>query len=338
MGQEMKIRGKFPVELPTEYNPEIGPVTGLDIIRDAMHRFEYWDRALLCQEKMDGWFGILIKENNKCRWVRGWKEYGMLQEALKQVEEYLPDDSIVVCEVMYGTPYGSAMAERLGYVRVYITDVLKWNGKVVAEEPTGKRFLLLSEYFRGSNFKTNGHLCLVRTLPLKAGNPEESKRKAWVMFNDIYREGGEGLILKDISIPYVLRSKTKYMWKVKKYEVKSYVVMGFQDSSAVTYHAKGMEVSSLIGGLYVDGKLKEATKTSGFDFDWRKKFTDNPEEYIGKVVDIAGNEIFKDGAMRHSTMLYFRPDISPKGCTLHPNEGQPKEGKFKKPQAGIQRI
>jgi len=75
-------------------------------------------------------------------------------------------------------------------------------------------------------------------------------------------------------------------------------------------------VSAMYCGLYVNGVLTNVTKTSGFDFEWRRKFSQEPDKYIGRVVELGGNEIFKTGAIRHSSFLRFRDDRSPEECIL----------------------
>lgn len=63
-----------------------------------------------------------------------------------------------------------------------------------------------------------------------------------------------------------------------------------------------------------DGKLTEVTQTSGFPFELRKEFSDNPKKYIGRVVELGGYQVFASGAMRHSSFLRFREDREPKDC------------------------
>ena len=60
----------------------------------------------------------------------------------------------------------------------------------------------------------------------------------------------------------------------------------------------------------------EVGECSGFDEETREMFSNNPESWIGKVIEIKANEIFKDtGKLRHPRYLRLREDKSPLECT-----------------------
>lgn len=60
----------------------------------------------------------------------------------------------------------------------------------------------------------------------------------------------------------------------------------------------------------------EVGECSGFDEDTRAMFSKNPEEWVGEVIEVKANEIFKDtGKMRHPRFLRVRDDKSPLACT-----------------------
>jgi hypothetical protein len=85
---------------------------------------------------------------------------------------------------------------------------------------------------------------------------------------------------------------------------------------APTYIEQGLTVAAMECGLFVDGKITHVTQTAGFDFEWRKRFSEHPEHYVGRVVELGGFEIFKTGAMRHSSFLRFRDDRLMEDCIL----------------------
>lgn len=65
-----------------------------------------------------------------------------------------------------------------------------------------------------------------------------------------------------------------------------------------------------------DVLVLEVGECSGFDEETREMFSDDPKSWVGKVIEIKANEIFKDtGKLRHPRYMRFRPDKSALECT-----------------------
>lgn len=63
-------------------------------------------------------------------------------------------------------------------------------------------------------------------------------------------------------------------------------------------------------------QVLEVGECSGFDEDMREKLSDNTDSYIGKVIEVKCNEVFKDtGKLRHPRFLRFRDDKGAEECT-----------------------
>ena len=59
----------------------------------------------------------------------------------------------------------------------------------------------------------------------------------------------------------------------------------------------------------------EVGECSGFDEDTRSMFSNNPKSWVGKVIEVKANEVFKDtGKLRHPRFLRVRDDKSPVEC------------------------
>lgn len=64
-------------------------------------------------------------------------------------------------------------------------------------------------------------------------------------------------------------------------------------------------------------KILVVGECSGFDEETRETFSENRNNYIGKVVEIKANEIFNEtGKLRHPRFLRVREDKNAKDCTL----------------------
>ena len=65
-----------------------------------------------------------------------------------------------------------------------------------------------------------------------------------------------------------------------------------------------------------DVLVLEVGECSGFDEETREMFSDDPKSWVGKVIEIKANEIFKDtGKLRHPRYMRLREDKSALECT-----------------------
>ena len=65
-----------------------------------------------------------------------------------------------------------------------------------------------------------------------------------------------------------------------------------------------------------DVLVLEVGECSGFDEETREMFSEDPQSWVGKVIEIKANEIFKDtGKLRHPRYLRVREDKAPTQCT-----------------------
>jgi len=312
MNYGTKLRGAFPL------GPYIEGMTGLEFVRAGFDSFPHWDRPMLCQEKLDGWSGVVCRGSGDCYWDNGWKQYKALQNMLPMFNEFLPPQSILVGEVGYGTEYETKWALQNGFHRFIAYDVLMWDGVSLLDAPNIDRFEFLEHTWSNSKFFYDyiRRIDLAFMVPLN-GNAVHNRELAWQNFVTTCELGREGLVLKELDGKYVIKGDSKSMYKIKKFVTKDYVCLGFTKSVATTYIEQGLMVSSMECGLFVDGKMQHVTQTAGFDFEWRKKFSEHPEQYIGCVVELGGFEVFKTGAMRHSSFLRFRKDVPIESCTLY---------------------
>jgi ATP-dependent DNA ligase len=91
-----------------------------------------------------------------------------------------------------------------------------------------------------------------------------------------------------------------------------YVCMGFEQSDADSF--KGWAVKSVIGGLYIKGKLERVTTVSGITHEQRAEFFRHPKRYIGRVFEAEGKALFSNGALRHPNFLRWRSDKPATAC------------------------
>ena len=73
----------------------------------------------------------------------------------------------------------------------------------------------------------------------------------------------------------------------------------------------------------IGGKcILEVGECAGFDEETREMFSNDKELWIGEVIEVRANELFKDtGKLRHPRYLRFRKDKSGDSCTFKDHIG-----------------
>ena len=88
-------------------------------------------------------------------------------------------------------------------------------------------------------------------------------------------------------------------YKAKKSATFDCVIMGFTKGKGKF----NTQIGAVIFGQYVKSgntwTLQEIGQASGMTEEVRKRMSENPAEFIGKVVVIKGQERLKSGAIRH---------------------------------------
>lgn len=106
--------------------------------------------------------------------------------------------------------------------------------------------------------------------------------------------------------------------RMKARAAYDYVCMGFEQSDSDRF--SGWAVKSVVGGLYVNGKLERVTTVSGLTDDQRGEFYRNPKRYTGKVFEAEGKRLFSSGKLRHPNFLRWRSDKPATAC-VPPQKG-----------------
>ncbi len=149
-------------------------------------------------------------------------------------------------------------------------------------------------------------------------------------------EGREGIVLKQIQGVYIPGKRPMWNWMKVKTELEDdVVIMGF-DPPEKRYTGKDYEnwpyweegepvtktyyhglIGSVVFGKYNgEGELVYLGSCTGIDDRMRKEFTENQEEYIGRVMKIKAMEKTADGRYRHPNFLMVHEDKNAFECTI----------------------
>jgi ATP-dependent DNA ligase len=230
------------------------------------------------------------------------------------------DDSMSTSTIMGCLPEEAVarQAEAKKWVSYFVFDIIRYKGKNIEHYPYHQRKALLIEvYFK--YLQVNHHF-------VKPKVNHDNKKK---FCEEIFAQGGEGVILKNLNAPYT----DKKAWvKVKAVATFDVVVMGYEeatpetikkgdDKATISRLAANGWVGALVFGQYVDGKLKKFGRCSGMPDDIRADFSNNKEARLGTVITIeAQSRIPKTGYFRHPRFLQLRPDKPWFDCTYREDE------------------
>lgn len=156
---------------------------------------------------------------------------------------------------------------------------------------------------------------------------EQATTKKREFYKRIVRDGGEGIILKDLQSQY---GDEKAWAKVKAQWNADVVIIGYKEAkaaskkkdgtvSATKYAEKGL-IGAIRVGQYLRGKMIEVATISGIDDDLRIQMTRTPEAFLNRVVEIEHNGREPTLRFRHPRFDRFRDDKLHGDCVVRPNE------------------
>ena len=147
--------------------------------------------------------------------------------------------------------------------------------------------------------------------------------------------GGEGGVIKHVNGLYVMGKRP--MWnqmKIKQEDTDDVIIMNFappnrlyegknllnwpywDNGVPVTEHYAKKLIGSIIIGKYKDGELIKVGQCTGMTETQRRQFSEQPSNFIGKVISIKFMEKTNDGAYRHASFVGVHPDKNPFECKL----------------------
>lgn len=221
------------------------------------------------------------------------------------------------------------LQQQIGWIDYHVFDILFYNGEDVRNLPYKERRKLVEEVIKYIDYT---HFKMTEVV-------KEDKKS---FYHNIVKNGGEGVILKNVDSTYENGARCKEWIKVKKYITDDVVIMGADiptryytgknkgeweyketDAMGITRlvtraWAKGW-IGAIKFGKYKDGTLIPLGQTSGIDDEIKELLSDGKhgikKEYLGRVMEIGAMEqIKKSGAYRHPRFLRLRPDKNAEDC------------------------
>ncbi|MCG8435899.1 MAG: hypothetical protein MJA83_17895 [Gammaproteobacteria bacterium] len=272
-----------------------GSVTRPDYKSFVPGNFPSEDEFDLCELKFDGWFSRLDLHGKQWSlWSRSSRLIGSGSLNLSYPEVSLYG------EYLFGTEWSKNRPDLYKRIAIFGADRifgLSLEGRaeydVYSEISSLIKYYLLQEDILGGLFQ------VPRFHISNAPSVWESK---------VLGEDYEGLIFKNSQASW-----GSPFGRMKRQVTMDYVCMGFEDSDSDTY--QGWGVASVVGGLFVDGKLQQVCRVSGLTDELRGDFFINREHYVGTVFEATGKKVSKRGSLRHPNFIRWRDDKLPELCT-----------------------
>lgn len=129
----------------------------------------------------------------------------------------------------------------------------------------------------------------------------ESPAEALELYKAWLAEGYEGIMIKD--------PNAEYQWK--KVTANADIIHKLKPFKSVDIFIKDVYqegVSNMAAGVICDFNGKDAKISAGFSHEQKKDMLANPQNYIGKCIEVKYKELTKYGALKHPNFERFRVD------------------------------
>lgn len=196
---------------------------------------------------------------------------------------------------------------RLSQLILYVFDLhhpTKTKGQDIAE-----RFKNLHQLHQATEFLSKVGYNVWPLIPVK----QETMTDVMVAYRAYRSIGYEGAVVTPIGAPYTSGKKVASGWKIKPEETKEATVTSLTEAVAADGTPKGM-VGSL-GVTYEDGT--EGKVGAGcLTHAGRLHYWKNPEEILGRLIEVSIMETNETGGQRHPVFKMFRDTLEYKGVKV----------------------
>lgn len=257
----------------------------------------------LVQPKLDGWRSIYIDGSLFTR--------GGLRTANRNLERYFNRLEVVENYILdgelylHGTSFQSLskilsaedaiIPNRLKYVVFDCIPKKDWDNKQ-CNIPYNERLKLLRQIL---NDKVADYKKVIDIASDEVESPIEVKE----LYSKYLKKGYEGVMLR--------HKEGLYQWK--RTTLKSGEIAKLKPFKSIDLKIKSIydgegEFQGIAGGVTVEYNNLEVKVGSGFSIKTREDLKNNPQNYIGKVIEVKYLEETEDKSLRHPIFKRFRPD------------------------------
>ena len=261
----------------------------------CVEKHGYFDSV---EMKMDGIWGCMVVKDGT------YKMYSRTGKVKKEGTIKHTENMILLGEYMKGSHWG----HKMGFDgKFFVFDCLEYKKDLKKYQLTTRRRYITkaiddidrNNYESEDEFLRGDYICRLPCYPI---------RDSWhLWYSNVKRRGYEGLVVKN--------TKAKYddvgAWaRIKNTTEIDYMCIGFEPADPESRYAG--QVGAVIGSL-ADKPCK--VQCGGLSDKERRMFTDNANDYIGRVFTATGHGWFPSGSVRHPKFSHWRDDKSMFECT-----------------------
>lgn len=134
---------------------------------------------------------------------------------------------------------------------------------------------------------------------LVGGQVANSKKQVEDFYKGALDQGYEGIMIKDPNMPYMFK-RSKAIIKLKPHQSWEGVVVAVENGDP------NGKWAGRFGAFVVDINGVRTHVGGGYTDEMREEITKNPTAYIGRTMELKGQEMTKDGVVRFPVFLRWR--------------------------------
>jgi bifunctional non-homologous end joining protein LigD len=265
--------------------------------------------------KCDGWRMIAsVEESGTRMFSRTGKEYtGKVKAIEAELARAFKPGTVLDGEILtfdhdcssvskvFGRSSSTPAQEVVDSLHYVAFDVVDLGGHEVSHLPLADRRRVLTEAYDLANIDP--------TLSVYIRQHPASEEQ----YTSFVKGGFEGAMIKDASLSYAKGKRGHGWFKIKASTTIDTVVTELPVDGKGQYQG---QVGRMVVSQYQDGELVERAKVNPPSQEERLEMTNNPDKYLGRVVEVKHYGVLKDG-LRHPTFVRWREDKEAGDCTFH---------------------
>lgn len=213
---------------------------------------------------------------------------GLLQDGdMLDGENFTPDKSFEEITGMCRTSLEStAKTRNFEAIHFHVFDYFNLKNP---DEPYGKRYEKLGKLFERRK-PVYTHVVPTQIV--------DDKSKVQRLHDEYVAQGHEGIMIRDFGAPYSISQRSNFLLKHKNFQTEEYPIVGHQE-------AQGKDKGTVIWTCRTKKGQDFSVRPKG-TFENRKRWHDNAEAYMGKLLTVQFQNLTTDGIPRFPVGIALR--------------------------------